>query len=180
MKRRLNAPAAIAAFALTIGALPAAAQTPATDEPAEINGVEVTPYVSLGSELASRVGAAITFRWTRQVSLEAEVGYRHGEIHALSANASLLYDLPRFGRVTPYLAAGGGLEQFGTALEQPGGALATQPRVAFTVNAGGGIKVPVDDNWGLRTDARWFNGLGREAPEHWRVYNGVSFRTGGR
>jgi hypothetical protein len=180
MKRYFSAPAAIAAAALVIAALPAAAQTLATDEPPGKSVTEVTPYVSLGSELASRVGTAIAFRWTRQVSLEAEVGYRHGEMHALSANASLLYDLPQFGRVTPYLAAGGGLEQFGMVREQPGGALVTQPRVALTVNAGGGIKVPVDDNWGFRADARWFNGLGREAPEHWRLYNGVSFRTGGQ
>jgi len=40
--------------------------------------------------------------------------------------------------------------------------------------------VPVDANWGIRTDARWFNGLGRDAGEHWRLYNGVTFPTGKR
>ena len=94
--------------------------------------------------------------------------------------ASLLYDLPRIGRFKPYLAAGAGLEEYATALKLPDGALAAQPRQAFAINAGGGLKVPVDDNWGIRTDARWFNGLGRDAGEHWRLYNGVTFPTGRR
>ncbi len=178
MKRHLRMRAAIAAIALSSGALPAAAQTLSTDEPADTRGAEVTPYVSLGSPLSSRVGTAISFRLTPRVSLETEVGYRQGEMHALSTSASMLYDLPQFGRVTPYAAAGVGLEQYGTALEQPGGALVTQPRVAVAINAGGGIKVPVDQNWGIRTDARWYNGLGWQASEHWRVYNGVTFRPG--
>jgi hypothetical protein len=29
-------------------------------------------------------------------------------------------------------------------------------QTTFTVNAGGGIEVPVTENWGLRTDVRWF------------------------
>src|SRR5439155_20368807 len=107
-----------------------------------------------------------------------EVGYRHDMTGRLSATASLLYDLPRIGRFRPYLAAGAGLEEYATALRLPDGALAAQPRKAFAINAGGGLKVPVDDNWGIRTDARWFNGLGRDAGEHWRLYNGVTFPTG--
>ena len=73
-----------------------------------------------------------------------------------------------------------GLDEYATALKLPDGALAAQPRKAFAINAGGGLKVPVDDNWGIRTDARWFNGLGRDAGEHWRLYNGVTFPTGRR
>jgi len=46
------------------------------------------------------------------------------------------------------------------------------------MNAGGGIKMPVTDSWGIRTDARWFNGLAEGAGEHWRLYNGVTFRAG--
>ena len=49
------------------------------------------------------------------------------------------------------------------------------------MNAGGGVKVPVDENWGvLGADARWFNGIGGQAGEHWRLFNGVTFKTGGR
>jgi hypothetical protein len=58
--------------------------------------------------------------------------------------------------------------------------LIVQPRLAFTLNAGGGVRVPVNDRWGVRADARWSNGIGWAAPERWRVYNGVTFRSGGK
>jgi opacity protein-like surface antigen len=158
--------------------LPAAAQSTDADNGAP---VELTPYVSLGSYPSPRVGAAVTFPLMKNLSVESEVGYRHDSIMgALSLSASLLYNLPRIGRVIPYLAAGAGLEQYATAFQLPGGALAAQQRTAFAINAGGGLKVSVNDNWGIRTDARWFNGLGRDAGEHWRVYDGVTFRTGRR
>ena len=57
------------------------------------------------------------------MSLEAEVGYRRQELNALSAHLSLLQDLPRIGRIRPYLAAGIGLEEYGTAMPQPNGTL---------------------------------------------------------
>jgi opacity protein-like surface antigen len=161
---------------LATGALPAAAQSD-TDKTAP---VEVTPYVSLGSYPSPRVGAAVAFRLTPTISVETEAGYRRDTTGRLSATANLLYDLPRIGRFKPYLAAGAGLEEYATGLKRPDGALAAQPRMAFAINAGGGFKVPVDDNWGIRTDARWFNGLGKDAGEHWRLYNGVTFPTGRR
>jgi hypothetical protein len=162
---------------LTTGGLPAAAQSTDTDKAAP---VEVTPYASLGSYPSPRVGAAVAFRLTPTLSVESEVGYCRDMTGRLSATASLLYDLPRIGRFRPYLAAGAGLEEYATALRLPDGALAAQPRKAFAINAGGGLKVPVDANWGIRTDARWFNGLGRDAGEHWRLYNGVTLATAGR
>ena len=168
---------AVFAIVLATGTLPAAAQSTGTDNAAP---VEVTPYVSLGSYPSPRVGTAVAFRLTPTLSIESEVGYRHDPIGALSLSASLLYHLPTIGRVIPYLAAGAGLEQYATAVRLPGGALAAQQRTAFAINAGGGLKVPVDDKWGIRTDARWFNGLGRDAGEHWRLYNGVTFPTGRR
>jgi len=159
---------------IVLAAGPATAQTTV----AEGAPVEVTPYVSLGSYPSSRVGTAIAFRLTPELSVESEVGYRHNPIGALSMSASLLFDLPRLGRVTPYLAAGAGLEQYATAFQLPGGALAAQQRTAVAINAGGGLKVSVNDSWGIRTDARWFNGLGRDAGEHVRIYDGVTFRPG--
>lgn len=157
-------------------ALSAAAQSTDTNKAP----VEVTPYVSVGSYPSSRVGGAIAFRLTPVLSVESEVGYHHDPIAMLSMSASVLYDMPRIGRVMPYLAAGAGLEQYATAFRLRGGALAAQQRTALAVNAGGGLKVPVNDTWGIRADARWFTGLGRDAGEHWRLYDGVTLRTGGR
>jgi len=168
---------ALLVILLATGGSPAAAQSTITNNAAP---VEVTPYVSLGSYPSPRVGAAFAFRLTPTLSVESEVGYSRDTASRLSAAASLLYDLPRMARFRPYLAAGAGLEEYATAVRLPDGALAAQRRTAFAINAGGGLKVPVDDNWGIRTDARWFNGLGRDAGEHWRLYNGVMFPTGRR
>jgi hypothetical protein len=168
---------ALFVIVLAAGGLPAAAQS--TDA-ANAEPVEITPYVSMGSYPSSRVGAVIAFPLTPTLSVESEVGYRHDPIGSLSVSASLLFDLPQIGRVTPYLAAGAGLEQYATGVQVQGGAVAAERRTAFAINAGGGLKVPVDRNWGIRTDARWFNGLGRDAGEHWRLYNGVTLNAGRR
>jgi hypothetical protein len=159
--------------ALTL--IPGSAAAQPQDNPPAIT---VTPYVSLGSPYSSRVGAAIAFPLTDQTSLEGEVGYRRQEVNALSAHLSLLQDLPRIGRIRPYLAVGIGLEEYGTLVPQPFGTLATVGRMALAVNAGGGIEVPVDENWGVRADARWFNGVGELAGEHWRLFNGVTLKAG--
>jgi opacity protein-like surface antigen len=168
MKRYIGIPVLASIAILTLGAAPARAQS------------EVTPFVSLGSVNSSRAGAAIRFAWTSDLSLEAEVGYRRDAIDALSTSLSLLYDGPRIGRVVPYLAGGVGLEQFAYAIGQPSGLVATHSSVAFTVNAGGGVRVPLNSRWGYRSDVRWVNNLSREGGEHWRVYNGVTFKTGAR
>jgi hypothetical protein len=140
----------ITVCALLLTALAGPAQAQSRDRE-DISGtpVIVTPFLSLGDPLSSRVGTAITFPVTETVSVEAELGYRRAELNALSAHVSAFYDLPQWRRITPYLAAGAGLEQYGTALEQPDGTLATQARTAFSINAGGGVKVPVNDDWGF-------------------------------
>jgi opacity protein-like surface antigen len=142
--------------------------------------LEITPFVSLGSVGSSRIGAAIRFAWTSQLGVETEVGYGANDIHALGASVNLLYGLPRVGRVTPYVAGGIGLQQYGTAFDVPTLGVITQSRTTLSINAGGGVKVRVNQNWGVRTDVRCSNGLSRFAPEDWRVYNGVTFRTGSR
>jgi opacity protein-like surface antigen len=175
MTRQPLTPALLLAF-LATGVLPAAAQSRTPDKAA----LEVTPFVSLGSYPSPRVGAAVAFRLTANFSLETEAGYRRDTDGRLSASANLLYDLPHLGRFQPYLAVGAGLEEYGTASQRSDGTLAVQGRTALAINAGGGLKVQGGDNWGIRTDARWFNGLGRNAGEHWRLYNGVTLLTGRR
>ena len=164
-------------IASTLMAWPAVAQDRASSAASQAP-IEITPFLSLGSPGSTLVGTAISFPVTSQLSVEAEVGYRRGEggIHALSSNAGLLYALPRIGRSTPYFAGGAGLAEFGAPIiGRDGTPIATQPLVAFTVNAGGGLKVPVDETWGMRTDARWVKSFGRHASEHWRVAHGISF-----
>jgi len=135
---------------------------------------EFTPFVFLGSGTSSGVGAAVRFPLPAHLSVELETSYRAAEIGALSSSLSLLYDFPRLACVTPYVAAGVGIDQYGFAELSPGGNLLTKTGTAFTVNAGGGVRVRADENWGIRADARWINGVGDKAPERWRLYNGVT------
>ena len=166
--------AVFALVAFTLEALPVGAQ--------DARPVEVTPYVALGSAAASPVGAAVTFPVTSTLSVETDVAYRRGEgrIHALSTNTSLLWFLPRVGQSTPYVAAGVGLSQYGAPVFSSDGSIGTQSRVAMTVNAGGGLKMPVNDKLDLRTDARWFKSLGKQGSEQFRVAQGISFDAGKR
>ena len=165
--------AVLALVAFTLQASPAGAQ----DAPR----VEVTPYVAIGSPGASPVGAAVTFPLTSTLSLETDVAYRRaeGRIHALSTNTSLLWLLPRVGQSTPYVAGGIGLSQYGAPVfVSSGPPIGTEPSFAFTVNAGGGLKMPMNEKVGLRTDARWFKSFGRQGSEQFRVAQGVSFGVG--
>ena len=167
--------AVFALVAFTLGALPVGAQDAKT--------VEVTPYVALGSIAASPVGAAVTFPVTSTLSVETDVAYRRaeGDINALSSSISLLYFLPRVGRAIPYVAGGVGLSQYGAPVFSSNGRpIGTVPRVALTVNAGGGLKMPMNEKLDLRTDARWFKSFGRQGSEQFRVAQGISFDVGKR
>jgi hypothetical protein len=163
-----------ALIVFNLGALPVGAQDTKT--------VEVTPYVALGSEMASPIGGAVTFPVTSRISIETDVAYRRGEgrIHALSLSTSLLFSLPRVGQATPYVAAGFGLSQYGAPFfSSTGPPIGTQPRLATTVNAGGGLKMPMNEKLDLRTDARWFKLLG-QGSDQFRVAQGISFGVGKR
>ena len=167
--------ALFALVAFTLQAWPVGAQ--------DAKAVEVTPYVALGSAGASPVGTAVTFPVTSTLSVETDVAYRRGEgrIHALSSNTSVLWSLPRAGRSTPYLAAGVGLAQYGSPVPSPDGPpVGTQPRVATTVNVGGGLKTPMTNKMDWRTDARWFKSFGQQGSEQFRVAQGISFDVGKR
>ncbi|MCA1481206.1 hypothetical protein, partial [Bradyrhizobium sp. NBAIM08] len=136
-----------------------------------------------GSAAASPVGAAVTFPLTSTLSVETDVAYRRGEgdIHALSTNVSLLYFLPRVGKATPYVVGGIGLAQYGTPVySSKGPPIGTVADVALTVNAGGGLKVPMTEKVDWRTDARWFKSFGRYGSEQFRVAQGLSFDVGKR
>lgn len=184
MTSRMFRSGSLLAFAWLALVSPALAQAEAGSEPPRVmSAVEITPYISMGSPTSPRVGAAISVPLTPNLSLETEVGYRKGEgdIDALSSTVSMLYSLPRAGVLAPYVAAGVGLEEYGTPVPIPGRAEPfTQSKLAFAVNAGGGVKVPVTDKWGVRSDARWFKALGRHGSEHWRLYHGAWFGVGKR
>jgi hypothetical protein len=144
------------------------------------SAVEVTPYVFLGSDTTSGIGAAVRFPLRAHLSLEVETNYRRAQLSPMNASLSLLFDLPAMACVTPYVAAGIGLDQYVIVDRSSAGTIVAQGKTAFAVNAGGGLRIRADENWGIRTDARWVNGLGGRAPERWRLYNGVTLTPKGR
>ena len=138
----------------------------AQDDPGSASSraaVEITPYAFLGSGASSGVGAGVRWPVASHFSLELETNYRRAEMNGLSSNLSMLFDFPQAGRVTSYVVGGVGLDHYGIA-ESLGGRVVRQERTAFSVNAGGGIRVQADENWGIRTDARWSKDLGRFGP----------------
>ena len=158
-------------------AAPASAQDAGNREAAlgDPAPVMLTPFVSLGSSTSSRIGGAVSFLVAPRTSIEGEVGYRD---NAVDASVGLVYDLPRLGRITPYLAGGVGLQEYSTLESSSNTGVLFARHTGLTVNAGGGLRVPIDRNWGVRSDARWFNGIGGQAPERWRLYNGVTLGRG--
>lgn len=149
----------------------------------DANTVEILPYVAVGSSGPSPVGAAVVFPVASSLGIETDVAYRRGEgrIHALSTNTSLLWYLPRIGRSTPYLAGGVGLAQYGSPVfSGDGPPIGAQSRIALTVNAGGGVKMPVSEKVGLRTDVRWFKSFRDGESEQFRVAQALSFGVGKR
>ena len=167
--------AVFAVVAFTLAALPVRAQ--------EAKTVEVMPYVALGSAGISPIGVAVTFPVTSTLTIETDVAHRRaeGRIHALSTNTSLLWFLSRVGHSTPYVAAGVGLSQYGAPVfSSAGPPIGTQSRLSVTVNAGGGVKMPVNGELDLRTDARWFKSFGKQGSEQFRLAQGISFDVGKR
>lgn len=167
--------AVLAIVAFSLGAMPAWAQSAPP--------VAVTAFVAMGTDGASPVGAAIAFPISSALSIEADAAYRRGEgrIHAPSTNANLLFSVARFGRVTPYAAAGAGLTRYGTVVTFTPAAtgipqLGTDSRLTATVNFGGGIKAHITDRFDFRTDVRWFQSPASQAnADQFRIAFGVGF-----
>ena len=106
--------------------------------------------------------------------MEAEVGYRRLEMAAFATSANLLYGLPRARWIAPYIASGIGMEQYETPRSIPElGAVVIDKNIGLSLSLGAGVKVPLTERWGLRSDVRWLNPWGK-TPEGWRIYNGVT------
>lgn len=164
------------AVALTAGAL-------LSDTPAAVaqssSRVTVTPYISFGTETAPPVGVLVTVPVRAGLSAESEVAYRRGEgnIHAMSSSLSLVQNLPKIGVITPYVAVGAGVAQYGEPVfGQAGAPIGTARRLGLMVNGGGGIRVPVNSGMEFRTDLRYLDGLG-VVGDQFRIANGISFKS---
>ena len=150
--------------------------------------VEVTPFVASGGD-SSSVGAAVRWPFMSRLSLEFEAEYRHIparptynslENNGVNGNVNLVVDMPALWRVRPYLLGGGGLEHY-NFLVQPEPFFVRDAGVAFVVNAGGGVRVPINDRFGLRTELRWTDGWTKGDPGGgFRMFYGATVGVGGR
>jgi hypothetical protein len=173
-------------FTVATGSAHAQTTAPEPAPPHSDSPVEITPFVASGSRISWRTGAAISFVLTSRLTVEGEVTY--GEAvrvsfgDALGASANLLYSLKQSGRLLPYFTGGIGLENYGFLAEAPigtnSGIAIPLPELALALNAGGGVKIPINEHWSIRTDARWIKGFAE--PQHFRYYGGITFGAGRR
>ena len=180
----LSAPAlAGAQQAPTAGALQAPPARDARDLP-----IEVSPFVS-SSGNSSGVGAAVRWPFAARFGLEFEAEYRHTpadplrgtlENNGVNGNVNLVYDLPAIGRVRPFLLGGGGLEHYSN-VAQPDPNFLRESGMSFVVNAGGGVRVRINDRFGIRTELRWTDGWTEGWPGGgFRMFYGATVGVGGR
>jgi hypothetical protein len=180
----LSAPAVSSAQQVlpTAGAQP---QPPAPDT--RDLPVEVSPFVSSGGD-SSSVGVAVRWPFMSQLGLEFEAEYRSTQakplVRALENNGvngsvNLVVDLPAMWRVRPFVLGGGGLEHY-NFLEQPDPYFLRDSGVSFVVNVGGGVRVPINDRFGIRTELRWTDGWTKGDPGGgFRMFYGATVGVGG-
>jgi hypothetical protein len=184
MSNRRSSAWAACALLLVSGA--AHAQSATTAGPSRAP-VEVSPFVSSTSGGASGVGAAVRWPLLSKIGLELDTEYRRGEARGLNSSLNVVFDLPAFRRVTPYVVGGAGFERFAEAEFFPAGArppyvpsngFLVQTKTGAVVNLGGGLRVPINERWGVRVDLRYTNGLSEWDIERLRVFWGATVGLG--
>jgi opacity protein-like surface antigen len=141
-------------------------------------GVEVASFLSVGGNDVSSTGAAFRFPIGSRFGVEVETEWPLQSVSGLNATGNVVVDLPRMGRVTPYAIGGAGINRYTVTVDVPGLGSQTNLTSDLAVNAGGGVRIPVSARWGMRTDARVINGLGR-GRTRWRVFYGATVDVGG-
>lgn len=177
-----------AAAVLWLAPSPAAAQSVA-----EANTITVTPFVSVtfgpsvdtgtlaGLDLSGSlgIGGAVGYDWTPNIGVEFELGRVFDiagdndavdvKLTTISGNFIYHFDVVR---VTPYATVGLGWER--TSVDIEDAELDDDSRTEIAWNFGGGLKIPINNRLLARADLRRFQGNDL-APDHWRLYGGVTF-----
>jgi hypothetical protein len=146
---------------------PAVTQQPIADD----RGLQRTPFMALGDDLAAGGGASFLFPLTKRFSLEAEASAGRD---AMRTGVSLLMNVARIGRFSTYVAGGAGVQrdesdQYIPDIPFP----VLRKKTEFAIGIGGGTTIPISSRWSYRADFRWYNPKA-EWPESWRAYNGLT------
>ena len=164
-------------LALAVAAAAAAQEPPATPG-ADPLPVELSTFLSVGGLDTSSTGVTARMPIKARLSFEAEAEWRLEDVSGLSASGNLVFDLRKAGRITPYVIGGAGIDRYTVSIDWPQQGSTTQLTSALSVNGGGGVRIPLNARWGMRTDARVSNGIGR-GPTRWRVFYGMTANVGG-
>lgn len=149
-------------------------------------GVSFGTSNNLDSSLG--LGVGVGYDLTSNLGFEGEFGHVF-DVQGDSDNidwsitnisGNVLYHFNLRGKATPYATFGLGWERSSVDIENPDPAAlypASSTEVAF--NFGGGVKYRVSDRLLARGDLRRFqaNDL---APDHWRLYGGLTFELAKR
>jgi hypothetical protein len=165
-------------YALLVMAVTAQAQGAPAHPAVDRLPVEVSTFLSVGSLDASSTGVTARMPIHARLSVEAEAEWRLEDVSGLNAAGNLVLDLRKPGRVTPYVIGGAGIDRYTVSYSWPERESTTQLTSSLSVNAGGGVRIPLNARWGMRTDARISNGIGR-GPTRWRVFYGMTASVGG-
>jgi opacity protein-like surface antigen len=142
----------------------------------------VTPFHSSQRELGDSqgMGAAVQWSLTPKLALEAETEFRSGRLDTLKGlTANVVAELPRLGRVTPFVVGGAGIDDYRWNLYLPHGSFG-RTELNFAVNAGAGVRVHLTGAWSARVDVRWSDGMAEQAKPVTRVLYGVTLGLGER
>ena len=169
--------AIVLALSLVVAATAAAQEAPVRPTTDQLP-VELSTFLAVGDSDGSSTGVTARMPIKARLSVEAEVAWRLEDVSGLSASGNLVLDLRKPGRVTPYVIGGAGIDRYTVDFGLPQQGLTTQLTSALSVNGGGGVRIPLNARWGMRTDARVSNGIGR-GPTRWRVFYGMTANVGG-
>jgi opacity protein-like surface antigen len=142
--------------------------------------VEISPFVSTATGDASGVGAAIRWPALGKLGLEVDTEFRSGAARGLAGSLNFVYDLPMFGKITPYAVGGIGLERYEMVDYFPATGFLVQRSTTPFLNVGGGVRIPITDRWGFRADVRYSAPTADRAPERLRIFWGATVSLGKR
>jgi opacity protein-like surface antigen len=172
----------------------ATAQRTFSAMPNEPEGFTITPFLGLGfagdfENNPTALGLAAGYGLNERLSIEGDLYFAaggeqsdlddviHFDTSVWSLSGNLLYHFTGED-FTPYVVGGVGVMAANADAEALG-VIADDTSTEFAWNWGAGIKSAMSDRWGLRADLRFFNG-DELAPDHWRLFGGVTIRNIGR
>ncbi len=134
------------------------------------------------------IGVGVGYDLTSNLGVEGEFGHVFDVVgndsnvdwSMTNVSGNVLYHFDVRGRATPYATFGLGWEHSGVDVKNPDPAalyLASSTEIAY--NFGGGVKYRLTDRMLARGDLRRFN-ANDVAPDHWRLYGGLTYEIARR